>query len=148
MLSARQCHQWLFSMGRTIIICGWLEKCQKRSMAWAIKAGWTKSFSVLAEEELPEICCREPTPAATIQRAQLTLWAWECGVRLKGGSDYFCLPPHTTQDSQSLDCTVFGPLKRPWTDVCHDFQQQNPDITTSKLNFSPLFTKAWLLAIN
>ena len=22
----------------------------------------------------------------------------------------FCLPPHTTQDSQPLDCTVFGPL--------------------------------------
>ena len=23
----------------------------------------------------------------------------------------FCLSPHTTQDSQPLDCTVFGPLK-------------------------------------
>ena len=45
----------------------------------------------------------------------------------------FCLPPHTTQDSQPLDCTVFGPLKRHWTEMCHDFQQDNPGATISKL---------------
>ena len=38
----------------------------------------------------------------------------------------FCLPPHTTQDSQPLDCTVFGPLKRHWSAICHKFQQKHP----------------------
>ena len=37
----------------------------------------------------------------------------------------FCLPPHTTQDSQPLDCTVFGPLKHHWSDVCHEFSSRN-----------------------
>ena len=59
----------------------------------------------------------------------------------------FCLPPHTTQDSQPLDCTVFGPLKRHWSDVCHQFQQRNPGMVISKLNFSGLFTEAWLKAL-
>ena len=26
----------------------------------------------------------------------------------------FCLPPHTTHESQPLDTTVFGPLKQHW----------------------------------
>ncbi len=56
----------------------------------------------------------------------------------------FCLPSHTTQDSQPLDCMVFGPLKRHWTDVCHDFQQHN---LGGKLNFSALFAKTWLQAL-
>ena len=59
----------------------------------------------------------------------------------------FCLPPHTTQDSQPLDCTVFGPLKRHWSDVCHEFQQHHPGMVISKLNFSGLFAKAWLQAL-
>ncbi len=59
----------------------------------------------------------------------------------------FCLPPHTTQDSQPLDCTVFGPLKRHWSDVCHNFQQRNPGVVVSKLNFSSLFSQAWLKAL-
>ena len=59
----------------------------------------------------------------------------------------FCLPPHTTQDSQPLDCTVFGPLKRHWSGVCHDFQQAHPGMVISKLNFSKLFAEAWLRAV-
>ena len=35
----------------------------------------------------------------------------------------FCLPPHTTQDSQTLDCTVFGPLKHHWSNVCHKYSK-------------------------
>jgi len=31
----------------------------------------------------------------------------------------FCLPPHTTADSQSLDTTRFKPLKSYWVDGCH-----------------------------
>ncbi len=30
-----------------------------------------------------------------------------------------CLPPHTTHESQPLDCGVFKPLKSKWTAVCH-----------------------------
>ena len=65
----------------------------------------------------------------------------------KEGVIIFCLPPHTTQDSQPLDCTVFGPLKRHWSEVCHEFQQKHPGVVISKLNFSGLFAKAWLQAL-
>ena len=40
----------------------------------------------------------------------------------------FCLPPHTIQDSQPLDCTVFGPLKRHWSTVCHEFLHNHPGV--------------------
>ena len=59
----------------------------------------------------------------------------------------FCLPPHTTQDSQPLDCTVFGPLKRHWSNACHDFQQRNPGMMITKFNFSRVFSEAWLKAL-
>ena len=58
-----------------------------------------------------------------------------------------CLPPHTTQDSQPFDCTVFGPLKRHWSAICHEFQQKHPGMVISKLNFTELFAKAWLQAL-
>ena len=32
----------------------------------------------------------------------------------------FCLPPHTTHECQPLDCSLFGPLKSQWQQVCHD----------------------------
>ena len=53
----------------------------------------------------------------------------------------FCLPPHTTQDSQPLDYSVFRPLKYHWSDICHDFQQRNPGKVVTKLNFHPFFPK-------
>lgn len=62
------------------------------------------------------------------------------------GAIIFCLPPHTTQDSQPLDCTVFRPLKRHWTNACHDFQQQNPGMVIM-FNFSRIFSGAWLKAL-
>ncbi len=65
----------------------------------------------------------------------------------KEGIILFCLPPHTTQDSQPLDCTVFGPLKRHWSDVCHEFQQTHPGMVISKLNVSEHFAEAWLRAL-
>ena len=57
-----------------------------------------------------------------------------------------CLPPHTTQDSQSLDCTVFGPLKHHWSGAYHMFLQKNLGMINSKLNFSSIFSGAWLKA--
>lgn len=59
----------------------------------------------------------------------------------------FCLPPHTTQDSQPLDTSVFGPLKRHWTDVCHKRLQSNPGMVISKYNFSEVFSEAWMKAL-
>ena len=60
---------------------------------------------------------------------------------------HFCLPPHTTQDSQPLDCTMFGPLKCHWSEICHQHQQCNSGVVISKLNFSGLFSQAWLNAL-
>ena len=54
-----------------------------------------------------------------------------------------CLPPHTTHEAQPLDCCVFGPLKRMWTDACHEFTQNNPGRVITKFQFSSLFSKAW-----
>ena len=38
----------------------------------------------------------------------------------------FCLPPHTTADSQPLDTTCFKPLKAYWVDVCRKYLFANP----------------------
>ena len=65
----------------------------------------------------------------------------------KSGVILFCLPPHTTQDSQPLVCTVFGLLKRHWSDVGYEFQQHHPGMVISKLNFPGLFAMAWLQAL-
>ena len=48
----------------------------------------------------------------------------------------FCLPPHTTHESQPLDVGVFAPLKTEWTQVCHDFYHENPGrvITLSSIS--------------
>ena len=62
-------------------------------------------------------------------------------------NNVLCLPPHTTQDSQPLDCTVFGPLKCHWSTVCHEVLHNHPGIVINKYNFSGLFIKAWLLAL-
>ena len=66
----------------------------------------------------------------------------------KEGIIILCLPPHTTHESQSLDCGVFGPLKKQWTQVCHDFQQANKGAVISKYSFSRLFSQAWLQAFS
>ena len=66
----------------------------------------------------------------------------------KEGVIILCLPPHTTHESQPLDCSVFGPLKKQWTQVCHDFQQANKGAVISKYVFSRLFSQAWLQALS
>ncbi len=54
----------------------------------------------------------------------------------------FCLPPHTTADSQPLDIGCFGPLKVYWSEVCRQFMFNNPGRVVSKLYFSKLFAQA------
>ena len=56
----------------------------------------------------------------------------------------FYLPPHTTHETQPLDVSFFGPLKKNWGKVCHDFIQTSPGKVITKYNFSELFAKAWL----
>ena len=51
---------------------------------------------------------------------------------LKNDIILFCLPPHTTHDSQPLDTSVFGPLKKHWSDVCHMELQANPGMVVNK----------------
>ena len=58
-----------------------------------------------------------------------------------------CLPPHTTHESQPLDCGVFKPLKNKWTEVCHRYFQKNPGKLITKFNFNLLFSQAWLKAL-
>ena len=59
-----------------------------------------------------------------------------------------CLPPHTSHETQPLDCGVFGPLKCHWSSTCHDFFQNNPGKVVIKFNFNTLFSQAWLKAIS
>ena len=47
----------------------------------------------------------------------------------------FCLPPHTSHESQPLDVSVFRPLKNNWQDVCHDYMQSNPGKVVTSNNF-------------
>ena len=55
----------------------------------------------------------------------------------------FCLPPHTTHESQPLDASVFKPLKSHWHEACHSFVEKNPGKSITKYNFSVLLNMAW-----
>ena len=55
----------------------------------------------------------------------------------------FCLPPHTTADSQPLDTSVFGPLKGYWSQACCEYMFANPGHIVTKFQFSSLFRQAW-----
>ena len=56
----------------------------------------------------------------------------------------FCLPPHTTHESQPLDISVFKPLKQNWQNACYKFVQSNPGKVINKYLFSPLLNEAWM----
>ena len=55
----------------------------------------------------------------------------------------FCLPPHTTADSQPLDTTRFKPLKSYWVDGCRKYLFAHPSQVITKFQFSALFAEAW-----
>ena len=38
---------------------------------------------------------------------------------------------------------MYRPLKMNWTDVCHEFMQENPGRVVTKFDFSKLLSKAW-----
>ena len=56
----------------------------------------------------------------------------------------FCLPPHTTHEAQPLHVSFFGPMKKFWSNVCHDYIQSSPGKAITKFNFSSLLSQAWL----
>ena len=62
---------------------------------------------------------------------------------LKNEVIIFCLPPHTTADSQPLDTSCFAPLKVHWSNACRDYTFKNPGWIVSKFQFSKLFASAW-----
>ena len=66
----------------------------------------------------------------------------------KFGIILFCLPPHTTHESQPLDASVFKSLKENWKHACHNFIQSNPSLTITKYRFSGLFKEAWGKTMN
>ena len=43
--------------------------------------------------------------------------------------------------------SFFGPLKKHWGTVCHQFYQDSPGKVVTRFNFNELFSKAWLKAI-
>ena len=59
----------------------------------------------------------------------------------------FCLPPHTTHESQPLDASVFRSLKQHWQNVSHSYTQSNPGKQITKYNFSLLLHQAWFKAM-
>ena len=59
----------------------------------------------------------------------------------------FSLPPNTTHLTQPLDKGIFGPLKVAWREVCHQFLVKHPGMQVNKLNFSSLFSDAWVQAL-
>ena len=48
----------------------------------------------------------------------------------------FCLPPHTTHESQPLDVSVFKPLKQHWQEACHKYMQSHPGRVVTKYQYS------------
>ena len=58
----------------------------------------------------------------------------------------FCLPPNTTHAAQPLDVSFFKPLKSYWSQACHSFLADHPDSAVTKLQFSRLFSEAWMKA--
>lgn len=59
----------------------------------------------------------------------------------------FVLPPNTTHLTQPLDKGVFGPLKKRWREVCHDYLVKHPGRVVTKYEFSQLFSKSWMNAM-
>ena len=55
----------------------------------------------------------------------------------------FCLPPHTTHESQSLGTSVFKSLKHNWNCACQSFIQTHPSQAITKYHFSGLLNQAW-----
>jgi len=54
----------------------------------------------------------------------------------------FSLPPHMIQVPQPFDVSFFGPLKKHWARVCHDYMVDNPSKPATKFQFFMLFNKA------
>ena len=59
----------------------------------------------------------------------------------------FCLPPHSSHETQPLDKGPFGPLKIAWKDVCHKFLADNPGKVVTRFTFSKLFHESWTRAM-
>jgi len=59
----------------------------------------------------------------------------------------YTLPPHATADSQPMDVGCFGPLKKHWREVCHNYIHNNPGRVVNQFQFSSLFAKAWMRAM-
>lgn len=67
-------------------------------------------------------------------------------IAQKEGIILFCLPPHTSHESQPLDSSVFGALKCHWSDSCHEHQQSNPGVVISKYNFNKV-REVWCVCV-
>ena len=66
---------------------------------------------------------------------ELISYAREFGIIL------FCLPPHTTHESQPLDASIFKSLKQNWQHACHNFFQSNPSPAIINIDFQGCLIK-------
>jgi len=52
-------------------------------------------------------------------------------------------PPHTTHKLQSLDVSIFGPLKTYYSQVCDSFMVNNPGRTITDYDIVKLFCESY-----
>ena len=137
-----------FSMWNSLTPCGREMRLEEHGMVW-VKKGWIDRelfHGWLVEHFLKHDVASRPLlllldghsshyEPATIKFAK------ENDVII------LCLPPHTTHETQPLDCSLFRPLKIHWREAVHDFYQKNPGKVISKLIFSGIFRQAWLQSI-
>ena len=55
----------------------------------------------------------------------------------------FCLPPHSSHETQPLDKGPFGLLKSSWRQVCRKCLVDNPGKVVTRFTFLKLFSEAW-----
>ena len=55
----------------------------------------------------------------------------------------FCLPLHTTHETQPLDKGPFSPLKSHWREACRKFLHDNQGKGISRFTFPEVFGKVW-----
>ncbi len=60
----------------------------------------------------------------------------------------FCLPPHSSHETQPLDKGPFGPLKVAWKESCQKFLSKNPGKFVTRFTFSKIFNEAWCYSMS
>ena len=60
----------------------------------------------------------------------------------------YCLPPHSSHITQTLDVGFFKPLKVQWSKACEAFRLAHEGTPVHKEVFASVFRKAWEASVN